>query len=77
VEGISHKEIMTTALDTAWLRDRLANDEISIYTAVVLARRDLAAGQVTSAIARLRSEADKLRMHDKELAHAVLNCCPE
>jgi hypothetical protein len=67
---------MTTALDSVWLQDRLANDELSIYTAVVLARRDLASGQVTSAIGRLRSEADKLRMHDKELAHALLNYCP-
>jgi len=67
---------MTTALDITWLQERLANDELSIYTAVVLARRDLAAGQVSSAISRLRSEADKLRMHDKELAHALLDFRP-
>jgi len=64
---------MTASLDVAWLQERLANPELSIYTAVVLAQRDLAAGQVASAISRLRSEADKLRMHDKELAHALLN----
>lgn len=64
---------MATTLDIAWLQERLANPELSIYSAVVMAQRDLATGQVASAIGRLRSEADKLRMLDKELAHALLH----
>lgn len=50
---------------------RLQNKELSIYSCVVLARRDMAAGNVKFAIHRLRSECDKLRMYDVELVKII------
>jgi len=59
-------------LDPEWLTSRLSNSDLDIYTVVPLARRDLSSGRVSDAIARLRSEADKLRVFDKELVAALL-----
>jgi len=56
-----HKPL--SAEDLAVLTVELAREELQIYTAVVLARRDLEAGNADAAIARLRVDADKLRVH--------------
>lgn len=46
------------------LQAELKREDLRVYCAVVMADRDLDAGDVASALARLRSEADKLRCHD-------------
>jgi len=53
-----------SAEDLALLKAELARDDLQIYTVVVMALRDLDAGRVDAALARLRVDADKLRCHD-------------
>jgi hypothetical protein len=53
------------------LKKLLANPELDIYTAVILARRCLAKGDLRSAIAQLAVDADKLRGHDYTLYQLV------
>lgn len=48
----------------ALLRAELERPDLQIYSVVVMARRDLAAGDVDAALVRLRVDADKLRCHD-------------
>lgn len=49
------------------LRIHLDNPDLDILTAVVMARRDLENGLVNSAVARLKVDLDKIRMHSTEL----------
>lgn len=46
------------------MRAELQREDLRVYSAVVMADRDLVAGDVAGALARLQSEADKLRCHD-------------
>jgi hypothetical protein len=58
----------------AILRAELARPELRIYTVVVMAERDLAAGRLDAALARLRVDADKLRCHDTRLNELLASC---
>ncbi|MFU5275041.1 hypothetical protein ACM7YY_09955 [Pseudomonas aeruginosa] len=49
------------------LRRELSRDDLSIYTAVVMARQALELGRYAEAVSRLRVDADKIRMHSREL----------
>jgi hypothetical protein len=49
------------------LRRELQREDLQIFSAVRLALRDVRAGQPESAVARLRSDADKLRCFDTPL----------
>lgn len=44
------------------LHRELAREDLDSYTAVRMARADVAAGHFEAAVARLRVDADKLRM---------------
>ncbi|WP_157649198.1 hypothetical protein [Burkholderia ubonensis] len=46
----------------------LDRDDLSCYAAVVPARRDALAGDIASAVARLRVDADQIRMVSPRLA---------
>lgn len=53
------------------LRRELSRDDLSNYTVVRLARQDLEVGHFDAAIARLRIDADKLRMHGSALVDLI------
>lgn len=69
--GSGREEVIPT-VDVAALSRALTAPELQVYTVVVLARRDIAAGDVASALARLRTDADKLRAYDKNLYHMIM-----
>jgi len=45
----------------------LSRDDLSIYTVVVMARQAVELGRYGEAVSRLRVDADKIRMHSREL----------
>jgi hypothetical protein len=49
------------------LRQELAREDLSIYTVVVMARKEVELGRIDEAIARLRVDADKILVHSREL----------
>lgn len=49
------------------LRQELARDDLSIYTVVIMARQAVELGRYAEAVSRLRVDADKIRMHSREL----------
>lgn len=49
----------------------LNRKELHIYSCVKMAIRDFAMGDSLSAVRRLHSECDKLRMHDMELVNLI------
>ncbi len=51
----------------AVLTRELAREDLGIYTVVQLAARDVTAGDIQGALARLKVDADKIRMHSPEL----------
>jgi hypothetical protein len=51
----------------AMLRQELARADLQIYSVVVMAQRDLEAGRFAAVLARLKVDADKLRMHASPL----------
>jgi len=53
------------------LRKELSREDLSIYAAVRLARKDVEIGHFDAAISRLRVDADKLRMHDSVLNELI------
>jgi hypothetical protein len=53
------------------LRKELERDDLSIYTAVRMARHDVEVGHFDAAISRLRFEMDKLRMHSPEICDLI------
>lgn len=55
----------------AILRRELAREDLSIYTVCVMALRDLDRGDLACAIARLRVDADKLRMYDTPINEII------
>lgn len=60
-------------IDEDWLKRRLTdNKEISIYSVVQMALRDLSKREYDSALDRLAVDLDKLRMHDVELVEFVM-----
>ena len=60
-----------SAEDVRTLRRELENEDLQVYTVVRLAQRDLEAGDVETAIARLRVDADKLRNHDTKITRLL------
>jgi hypothetical protein len=57
------------------LRREINRDDLNIYTAVVMARKDIEVGRYESAIARLRVDADKIRMHSAALYELIWFQC--
>lgn len=53
------------------LGQELAREDLQVYTVVRMAQRDVAAGAIDSALARLRVDADKLRCYDTPLNHLL------
>ena len=53
------------------LRHELDREDLSIFTCVRMARRDLDFGHFDSAMARLASESDKLRTYSKPLDELI------
>ncbi len=53
------------------LRRELQRPELRVYTAVVLASRDLDNGDIPGALARLRVDADKLRSHETRITQLL------
>lgn len=49
------------------LRQELARDDLSIYTVIIMARQAIELGRYAEALSRLRVDADKIRMHSREL----------
>lgn len=49
------------------LARELAREDLQVYAVVRMAAHDFAEGQFASAVARLRVDADKMRMHSQEL----------
>lgn len=49
------------------LRKELAREDLSCYSVVIAARREVSAGHFDAAMAFLRTDADKVRMHSPEL----------
>jgi hypothetical protein len=64
--------MMVTVVDIAALRQALADPELQVYTVVVMACQDLDTGNVEGALARLRTDADKLRTIDKDLYRTIM-----
>lgn len=57
-------QLVLSPADLQQLAFELTREDLQIYTVVRMARNDLAAGAVDSAVARLRVDADKLRAYD-------------
>lgn len=55
------------------LRRELSRDDLSIYTVVVMARQAVELGRYAEAVSRLRVDADKIRMHSRELYELINN----
>ncbi len=53
------------------LRQELQRPDLRAYTVVVMASRDLESGDVAGALARLRIDADKLRMHETTITRLL------
>jgi hypothetical protein len=64
------------AQDLEILRRELAREDLEIYSAVHFARREIERDDPEAAIARLRVDADKIRMHSPELYAVVLRWVP-
>jgi hypothetical protein len=62
--ALSHDQIQV-------LMREISREELSIYTVVVMARKDAELGQFQNAIARLRVDADKILMHSPELYELI------
>jgi hypothetical protein len=60
-----------TQKDLAEITRRLGNPDIQCFSAVLMARRDLNAGNHEAAVCRLRIDADKIRPLDAELYRLV------
>lgn len=58
-------DLTTAERDT--LRRELMREDLSIYSAIRMARKEVEAGYFDAAVACLRIDADKIRMHSKEL----------
>lgn len=58
------------------LSRELAREDLQVFSVVRMAARDMADGNVASAIARLRVDADKLRMHSTELYEFISSVEP-
>ena len=61
-----------TPEERAKLTAELAREDLQGYTVVRLAQRELASGQVETALARLRVDADKLRAHDTFISELLI-----
>jgi hypothetical protein len=57
----------------AEFKELLNNSELGIYAVVLMAREDLSNGRVDSAMARLKVDADKIRMHSLILYDFITN----
>ncbi|HHK0379469.1 TPA: hypothetical protein ACQQJB_003643 [Pseudomonas aeruginosa] len=53
------------------LRQELSRDDLSIYTVVIMARHAVEQGRYADAVSRLRVDADKIRMHSRELYELI------
>lgn len=49
------------------LRRELAREDLALYTVVLIAREEVAVEHFDTAVARLRVDADKIRMHSQPL----------
>ena len=49
------------------LRQELALEDLSIYSVVIIARQAVELGRYAEAVSMLRVDADKIRMHSREL----------
>lgn len=58
--------------DLEILRRELQRPDLRMYTAVVMASRDLENDDIAGALARLRIDADKLRSHETEVTRLLL-----
>lgn len=63
--------VILTADQRETLLRELAREDLSIYTAVRMAREDVSAGRLDEAFARLRIDADKIRMHSRSLYELI------
>jgi len=52
--------------------NNLLTEDLNIYTAVVMARKDLQNGDFESAISRLKIDADKFRINHANLYKFIL-----
>jgi len=60
-----------TMIDSLRLKALLSNPDLDIYTVVRMARKDLDAGDVIGALARLLVDADKIRALDAQLYEII------
>lgn len=58
----------------AQLLGEVRRPDLAVYTVCVLAQRDLERGDLEAAIARLRVDADKLRMYETPI-NTILAAC--
>lgn len=57
--------------DLEILKQELQRPELRVYTVVVTASLDLENGDVAGALARLRTDADKLRAHNTQITRLL------
>lgn len=57
--------------DLEILKKELQRPDLRVYAVVVLASRDLDYGDIAGALARLRVDADKLRMHSTQITRLL------
>ncbi|MEJ6002770.1 hypothetical protein [Paucibacter soli] len=62
-----------TADDLDILKSELERDDLQIYSAAAMARRDIETGNVDAALARLRVDADKLRCYDTQINRLLMS----
>ena len=65
------------AVQRETLQTELSRKDLSNYTVIRLARKDVEFGLFDAAISRLRVDADKLRIHSSVLNELILYQYPE
>lgn len=65
-----------SAKSQALLARELAREDLLVYAVVRMAVHDFADGKFASAVARLRVDADKIRMHSQDLYDLIRSSEP-